>query len=71
VLSKDGATFYLKPGWGIDHPRQLNRKWGVQGGFRRTFERLGRPERSHEAASSPVRDASLAELARTLRAVEA
>jgi hypothetical protein len=37
VLSKDGTTFYLKPGWGIDDPRPLNRKWGVEGGFRLTF----------------------------------
>jgi hypothetical protein len=37
VLGKDGTTFYLKPGWGINDPRALNRKWGLEGGFRLGF----------------------------------
>jgi len=37
VLSKDGTTFYLKPGVGVANPGDINRKWGLETGLRIKF----------------------------------
>jgi hypothetical protein len=37
VLNKDGTTFYVKPGFDVTEAGPLDRKWGLESGFRFRF----------------------------------
>jgi|SRR5262245_29070255 len=37
VLNKDGTTIYVKPGFALNDPGNLNRQWGVEAGLRILF----------------------------------